>query len=499
VVVSGRLNAVPRPLPDWLRSRHISGRLTVTAVESARHGSWSSQLANGIRSRLLRSGLALPRNQRGLFAGFLLGDDREQPPELIDDFRASGLSHLLVVSGQNVAFTLAVFEPALRRLGRRKRLVATIAVLAMFTTVTRFEPSVLRAVFMAGVVAITRCLGRPQKGLRVLSIAVIALLVIDPLLSYSVGFALSLAATAGLAVWSGPLGDRLPVSARLRSVLGPTLAAQGGASLVMIPVFGSIPAVSILANVVVVPFAAPLMGWGVAAGLPAGILGYWPSRIVHLPTSIVLRMVAWSARTSGRVPLGSISAPPAVAFGLITWWACRSSHRHRDGAWAGALVAVLLWPSTRAVFETAPAESGRSVERGAVLWTSNPPQRAAGGVVGTAQVLVLSHEVDVGRLLTALRRHRIGAVDVVVVVNGGRSQGSVIAALRSRVSLGAVLVGDRASSDGGVGVVRVTRSVRATLGDLKLSVSPSSPSIAPSAAGRLSVRVVRAPPSALRP
>ena len=77
--------------------------------------------------------------------GVVLGDGREQRPELADEFRASGLSHLLVVSGENVAFVLALAAPGLRRLGLRSRWLATLGLLGFFGLLTRWEPSVLRA------------------------------------------------------------------------------------------------------------------------------------------------------------------------------------------------------------------------------------------------------------------------------------------------------------------------------------------------------------------
>src|SRR5436189_94520 len=80
--------------------------------------------------------------------------------DVTDDFRGAGLSHLLAVSGQNVAFVLALAGPMLRRLGLRVRLPATIAVIAFFALVTRFEPSVLRASAMAALAVTASTMGR---------------------------------------------------------------------------------------------------------------------------------------------------------------------------------------------------------------------------------------------------------------------------------------------------------------------------------------------------
>ena len=72
-------------------------------------------VANAARDAVLRGAGTLPATPRALLAGFLLGDTRAIPDDLVDDFRDAGLSHLLAVSGANVAFALAIAEPLLRR------------------------------------------------------------------------------------------------------------------------------------------------------------------------------------------------------------------------------------------------------------------------------------------------------------------------------------------------------------------------------------------------
>ena len=143
-MLTGALEPVPPAQRGRLARRHVGGRLSVDAVGGWRPGDPVSRVANGVRRTLLAGASSLPRRQRALFAGFVLGDDREQPVEVADDFRASGLAHLLVVSGENVAFVLALAGPLLRRLPLAGRLAVALAVLLLFGVLTRWEPSVLR-------------------------------------------------------------------------------------------------------------------------------------------------------------------------------------------------------------------------------------------------------------------------------------------------------------------------------------------------------------------
>ena len=116
-------------------------------------------------------------------------------------------------------------------------------------------------------------MGRPSSRLRVLALAVTVLLLIDPLLVHSVGFLLSVGACVGIAVLARPLTDLLPGPRGLITPLAVTMAAQVGVAPVLVPVFGGVPVASLPANLLAVPAAGPVMMWGLAAGLPAGVLG----------------------------------------------------------------------------------------------------------------------------------------------------------------------------------------------------------------------------------
>jgi competence protein ComEC len=99
VRLRGQLQRVPDDARQRLARRHVSARMTVSGASFDSSGNVPSRLANGVRRTLLGGADVLPAARRALFAGFVLGDDRDQRPEVTDDFRASGLSHLLVVSG----------------------------------------------------------------------------------------------------------------------------------------------------------------------------------------------------------------------------------------------------------------------------------------------------------------------------------------------------------------------------------------------------------------
>jgi competence protein ComEC len=275
------------------------------------------RLANEVRDFVLRGTRGLAPVDRALLAGFLLGDTRGVPQSLTDDFRAAGLTHLTAVSGENVAFVLALVAPVLRRLSLRGRFVGAVAVLVLFGTMTRWEPSVLRAVVMAGIALVAGHLGRPVHGVRVLALAALALLAADPFLVHSVGFVLSCAASLGITLLARPIAMRLRGPAWLREVLAVTLAAQIAVAPVIIPVFGSMPLVALPANLVAVPLAAPLTVWGLLAGTVGGVTGGVAPvipRLLAVPTAALLHGLVTVAEVAGAVPL---AVDGRAAWGLV--------------------------------------------------------------------------------------------------------------------------------------------------------------------------------------
>ncbi|MCU1430332.1 MAG: ComEC/Rec2-related protein [Actinomycetia bacterium] len=316
VSLSGRLE----PLVGFdtrLQWRHVTARLVDVRLE-ALHPATSPLLrvANSLRDATLRGSAGLGSTDRALFAGFLLGDTRDIPDPIVSAYRNAGLSHLLAVSGANVAFVLALVGPLLRRCTLAPRLAVGIGVIVVFAAATRFEPSVLRASVMAAIAMAATFFGRPVSPVRVLAYAVIVLLLVDPFLLHSVGFALSVGASAGIALWSAPIATRLPGPRVVRDMLGVTIAAQLGVAPVLLPVFGALPAITPIANLLAVPVAEPLTVYGFATSLLLSLAA--PLRplasVLHAPSAAMLHWVTLVARTCSRVPL---VIHPRGAVGLV--------------------------------------------------------------------------------------------------------------------------------------------------------------------------------------
>jgi competence protein ComEC len=418
VEVEGTLAPPAAVSRDRLAVRHVSARLTVATCRPAGAGPVWMRVANGLRRTLARGATTLPEERRGLWAGLVVGDDREQPADVEADFSAAGLTHLLAVSGQNVAFALAAAGPLLRRFGLRGRLVAAVVVLGLFGTAVRWEPSVLRATTMAALALLAGALGVEASPLRLVSLAAAGLVLVDPMLVHRLGFRLSVAAVVGLALWARPLAARLPGPALLRDTLAATLAAQAATAPVLLTL-GGLPPASVPANVLAVPAAGPIMVWGLTGGLAAGLAGGWMAAVLHLPSRLLLAWLVAVADGAAGLPLAPVGAVTVAVTAGLVWLAVRSpAGRRRSFAVAAALVLVLPSAANAATGPRDLADDQPAF--GLRLWRGEGTTVAAvdGG--------------DPARILTGLRSRGVGRIHLLVATRTGPRVLAPLAAVLDR-------------------------------------------------------------------
>jgi competence protein ComEC len=492
VTVGDRLRAdlSVRASPDlagWRRAKHLAGQGDVAEVTVTHRAGGLWGIANGVRRHLQRGFTVLPADLRPLASGFVLGDDRGQRPEIADDFRASGLGHLLVVSGQNVSFVLMTSRPLIERLRLSRRVLAVAVVLVLFGTVTRWEPSVLRAVAMAGAAAWTRSAGRPQPTLRVVGLGVGLVLVIDPLLVWSLGFLLSVGATLGLALFAEPLENWFEskgVPIWLRVPLAATLAAQVLTVWLVIPLSDGVSVSSVPANLAALPAAGPAMVVGIVMGILAGFVRPGVAEVLLLPMQVLLWWVASVARIGASWPLGRWgygSMTVVVVAGVV---ALIGRSRARFMSRAAVVVICAVFVSGVVGSVRPPSVNGARLRGGATLWRAAPQGSWPFGWGSEATVLVVGGLPDVERLAGSLRAQSVRRIDVLVLPRPSRSSQAVIPALRSRFGLRAVVstvrVVDQART--GIASIALAPDDRLMVGSLVVALAPEVSVVSPGGA-----------------
>ncbi|MFJ8624127.1 ComEC/Rec2 family competence protein [Kitasatospora sp. NPDC093550] len=291
------------------------------------------RIAGRLRDGLRTATDGLPPDARGLLPGLVVGDTSRLPDDLEDAFRATDLVHLVAVSGANLAIVLGALLGAPGQAGTPERrglaavlglslrtgaLLGTGLTLA-FVTVCRPEPSVLRAAGTGLIGMLALATGRPRQAVPALAGAVLVLVLLDPFLSRSFGFLLSVLATAGLLVlgphwaealrarrWPHHLAGALAATAAAQALCAPvTVVLSGHISLVGVPC-------NLLAELAVAP--ATLLGFGVLVLQPL-----FPAlaQLLAVPAGLPAGWLALVARRGAELPGGQLSWPGGW-FGTVT-------------------------------------------------------------------------------------------------------------------------------------------------------------------------------------
>ena len=276
------------------RDRLVAADLTAVGdVRRLGVAPWWQRAAGVVRLRLREiAARALGGRAGGLLPGLILGDTSGLDQATRDNFRAAGLSHLLAVSGANLVLVVGAVLLCVRGLGARPRTVFVVGVVAVvgFVIVVRPTDSVLRAAVMGGVGLAAVLSSRRSQALPALGAAVIVVVLWWPEMALAPGFALSVAATLGLVLWSVPIRFAMTnrgVPEWAAALLSMTVAAQILTTPLVIALSGQVSVFAVPANLLAAP-VVPLVG--VAGTLAAAVGALGPRYGVQIvPAELLVR------------------------------------------------------------------------------------------------------------------------------------------------------------------------------------------------------------------
>ncbi|MFJ5992769.1 DNA internalization-related competence protein ComEC/Rec2 [Lentzea sp. NPDC092896] len=273
--------------------------------------SWADELRDGLR----QASTVLDAEEAGLLPALVVGDTEQMVPRIVDEFRTAGLSHLLAVSGANLAIICGAVYLLTRRLGPRPAALSALAALVGFVVLAGPEPSVLRAAVMGAVALVGLVLGRQRSAVPSLATAVLVLVLHDPALGGDPGFALSVVATAALVLvaprWARALKRRGVPNGLAEAIVVPMAASLATAPLVA-GLSGQVSLVSVVANLVAGPVVAPATVLGVLAAAVAP-LSPWAAEVI---THVAGPAVTWLIQVGRQA-----ASVPGAAVGWPAGWA----------------------------------------------------------------------------------------------------------------------------------------------------------------------------------
>lgn len=331
----------------------------------------------------------LGERQGNLLSSLVLGSRAAQLDfDLQDAFREIGMAHALAASGFHVSLLVGVVFVLTRRLAVRLQQGSILAVLGLYTALTGFSPSVLRAALMgaAAMLVLTepRLEGKVKLNpLGTLLVAAVLLLIYEPLWITDLGFQLSFAATLGLLVGTAPIVSRLDfLPPAVATALAVPLAAQIWTLPLQVAIFGRIPTYSLLANPLLLILLVPLLvaGFGVAFG---ALL--WPglgSLLARPLTFLITPLINW-VNWMASWPLSSYYT------GRVSLLQCLLLY--------GALVALTFWPRWRQAFRwQGTALIMAAILLGPRMWPGPPVQITA---LASGRIPILAIQAEGRHLL----------------------------------------------------------------------------------------------------
>ena len=305
----------------------------------------------------------------------MLGVDVGLPVAVQEDFRATGTTHIVAITGYNITLLISIMSAvAVRLFGRRKSFPILIIGLIAYTIMVGASASVVRASIMGGITLLAIYLGRQGAALNSLFAAGFIMTLLDPNTLFDVGFQLSFAATLGLIVYAKPFADftqrylaRLFNREWARRAVGilndallVTLAAQVSTFPLLVMYFRQISVVSLIVNPLVLPAQSGVMVFGLFAtgvgliSIPLGQLAawtVWPFLTWTLGVIELFAQVPFASIPLDYVPSIFVAAYYAGLIGL-TWYFKQPKEQRpamikklltpQRALFAGGLIALLL-------------------------------------------------------------------------------------------------------------------------------------------------------------
>ncbi len=312
-----------------------------------------------------------PDPEASLLAGILLGVETGMPQDLQQAFAATGMTHIIAISGFNITIISGLFILVFGRLlGRSKGALAAAAGIGLYTILVGADASVVRAALMGGLSLLAVQFGRRQDGINSLAFVAALMALVNPNVLWDAGFQLSFTATLGLVLYADPLSQWftrvasrfLPATAaaRLAKPVGEyflfTLAAQVLTLPVILYHFQRLSWVSLLANPLILPAQPPVMvmgGISVLAGMvfqPVGQVlaaGAWPFIVYTNRMVALLARVPAGNLNVGEIALLWVGLYYLALIGLTFFPVARSVLRRRISLAASAaavgILAILVW------------------------------------------------------------------------------------------------------------------------------------------------------------
>lgn len=444
-----------------LRRQGITARMTAKTGDIAFKDqdvqNWRNLINEGRNGIISFIGKVMPPGNAAIMTGMLLGGYQGIKAETLDDFAATGIIHILSVSGTHVALAAGVVLWVGGRLRMRMGVTAVLASLSIcfYSALAGLSPPVIRSALMGltGLAAIA--LGREKDTPIALFLSALIILIYQPQLVYDISFQLTFGATAGIVfLYSRSLKFLSFMPRWLAGIVAVTLSAQLGVLPFIAWYFNTFSIVSLPANIIIVPIIEFVVILGLAAALANPVAGVAAAIMLVLCSMLIdaaIKMAAWFADLPG----GSIYLPSIGVWGGVTYYILLAwlygykprripslplAFRKWPKAVCALSVAIILvigfaWLYSRPVYV-----HFIDVGQGDAMLVTTPHRRAI--LIDTGGVFSDSSGFDVGRqvVLPYLKHYGVTELDYLVLTHGHQDHAGGSAAIAAAIPVRTIML-----------------------------------------------------------
>lgn len=430
---------------DWGRSRFMRGEVasaSIKVVLSAEHSVRQGPVAR-VRSAVLRTIDPLRSEGRALVAGIVCGQTSAlSESEVSDVFAATGLSHLVAVSGGHLAVVASLIQLVLHRMkvGVRGRTAVLSCASVVYVLFCGAAPSAVRSAIMVCLGLIATGSRRRQHGLSALAITVVVFAVVNPGVVYDLGFQLSVLSVLFIALFGRYIAvvlRRLGLPHMCTDTLSLTLCAQWATVPMTVPVFGTLSLIAPIANLIVGPLMSALLVIGLVLS-PICTLVPFLEPCMAVPEALA-NLSIFAARVVAEVPFASIPCSvdsvgfiglyPSAVVVYLGWWDVSGRLLSIGSAVAVLVVGILVF---RSLYAAPPSIVILDVGQGDAILIRDGPHAVL---------------VDAGvdeQVVDALARQHVLRLDAVVITHWDRDHWGGLPYVLDTVEVDRIIVGEGA-------------------------------------------------------
>ena len=317
---------------NYLYSKNYYGIITVNYEDDIEIlGTGIFHIISAIQNNIFEVlGKILPENQLGILLGMLIGDTSHISDESKLDFQKSGITHLLAVSGSNVAYVVVMTKFLFQKfLGKKISNIITILTISIFVLISGASASVVRAGIMAIIIILAEIFARAPNTYATVAVSALLILLYNPFIICDIGFILSFGGTLGIVLLNEKIKLKIEKSIsfiakyKLVSIIIDMLSVTLSAQIFLTPImwfyFNQISIVSILTNLLVSSFTGVITIMGIVMYFLG--LTYFPlAKLIGYSIYILISIILWTASICAKIPYGNILLPTIKITEMIAYY-----------------------------------------------------------------------------------------------------------------------------------------------------------------------------------